>query len=204
MKKLASGLIEKIHKENPGYTEPELIKMNYGIECFFYEFTRTLVLLIIFSLLSLTKEYLFVLVLLIALRPFTGGYHAGSNAVCYLISFVFLSIVIYVNKAVELELFVKEAILACSVVITALAAPVEHRSRAVRVEKMRRLYKILALLLTAAAGTAGFLLPSYYSGMTFLTLLFNSIMIAIGYFRYKKNNCQNSVPSSKSESPHFS
>jgi accessory gene regulator B len=71
-------------------TERERKLNEYYWKCFYSEFSKICIFLIIFILLDLTTEYIFALLYLMVLRNNGGGLHCNSYISCLLVSFTFL------------------------------------------------------------------------------------------------------------------
>lgn len=90
-RKLANKLADAVIG-NHQYPEADAKRIRYGLICIFSDLYKSLLFLIIFSLLSLTKEFLIAFIVITILRPFLGGFHAKTELTCIIMSFIMLLI----------------------------------------------------------------------------------------------------------------
>ncbi len=143
-RKLANKVADAVVK-NGEYSEAEAKRINYGLVCIFSDLYKFFLMLIVFSLFSLLKEYLLAFIAVIFLRPVIGGYHAKSEPVCIIVSLLSLTLSIVVGR-MNLIPDLIEILLIVLLPLTGIAiAPVRTK----KVEEKKGNYKILALVLTS-------------------------------------------------------
>lgn len=142
-RKLAGKVADAVVK-NGEYSESEVRRINYGLVCIFSDLYKFLLMLIVFSLFSLWKEYLLAFIAVLLLRPAIGGYHAKNEFVCIIVSFLSLTISIVVGRMNLLPAYIEILLMVLLPLIGLAIAPVRTK----KVEERKRNYKILAVVLT--------------------------------------------------------
>lgn len=145
-RKLANKLADAV-VNNHKYSEAEEKKIRYGLVCIFSDLYKFILLLIIFFLLSSTKEFLIAFIGVLVFRPVLGGYHARSEIACIFISLFTMLVSVYVGKLSVLPLPAQVIIFACLTILGVVIAPV--RTKQISENNMK--YKILAAFLTPLA-----------------------------------------------------
>ena len=70
MDNIANWLTTHIKNNVPGLTHLQLIKIKFGIQCLLCEASKIIIYLVIFSFLSLTKEFIISLLFFAVIRGF--------------------------------------------------------------------------------------------------------------------------------------
>jgi accessory gene regulator B len=142
-RKLADKLADRVI-DNQEYSEAEAKRIRYGLVCIFSDSYKFILYLIIFSVFSVTKEYLLAFSANLFLRPFLAGYHAKTEIRCIFISFITMLISIVVGKMNILPSYLEIALIIILPVIGLLIAPVRKDSNS-----KNNYYKIITCILTA-------------------------------------------------------
>lgn len=82
---------------NQEYSEADVKRIRYGLVCIFSDLYKFLLLLIIFTIFSLTIEFIIAFLGILLLRPFVAGFHAKSELACIFVSFFTMLISIIVG-----------------------------------------------------------------------------------------------------------
>lgn len=151
-RKLAGKVAEAVISNNE-YTEAEAKRIRYGLVCIFSDLYKFLMMLIIFSLFSATLEYLLAFMAVLLLRPVLGGYHAKSEIVCIIVSFLSMTLSVVVGKLDVIPGFLQIVLIIVLPLIGAAIAPVRTK----KVEERTRGYKILIVILTPVILLADYL-----------------------------------------------
>ncbi len=138
---------------NEQYSEADAKKIRYGLVCFFSDLYKFILLLIIFSLFSETREFLLVFGCTLLLRPFVGGFHAKNEFVCILISFLMMLTGVTVGR---LDILPSNAVIALIILLPVFGAVISP-ARKNKEAKNYTVIKISVLLITA-----GLLALDYY------------------------------------------
>lgn len=142
-RKLANKVADAVVK-NGEYSEADAKRINYGLVCIFSDLYKFILMLIVFSLFSLLKEYLLAFIAVLFLRPVIGGYHAKSEPVCIIVSFITMILSIVVGRMNLIPDFIEIILFVLLPLIGVVIAPVRTK----KVDENTRNYKILAAVLT--------------------------------------------------------
>ncbi len=176
-RKLADKVADAVI-ENQEYSESEAKRIRYGLVCIFSDLYKFILLLIIFSVFSRTLDFLIAFAAVLLLRPAIAGFHAKSELLCILFSFLTMLISVVIGGLSVIPGFVHLALIIMLPILGAVIAPV--RTRKIEEKKIRS--KILAFILTAAL-----LLIDYYflSGQTLLISVIQIYFLAL--YQLSKN-----------------
>lgn len=139
--KVAAAVIE-----NAKYTEFEQKRIRYGLICIFSDLYKFIFLLIIFSLLSLTKEFLIASLGSLPIRLFLGGFHAKTEISCIFISFLSILISIIFGNMNIIPTFIQLVLLILLPIIGVIISPVRTK----KVVERKTVYKIVTGVVTPA------------------------------------------------------
>ena len=131
------------------YTPYELKLISYVLDCTGYEFSKLIILIIIFYLLGKEKDFLFSFLILIPVRHKSGGLHFNNNIYCFIATLLFFLLAIFSSQvAYHFTLFVLLYII--SAVIYYIATPQSSPRRPAPSEiliKKCRIYTLCYILL---------------------------------------------------------
>ncbi|WP_458783647.1 accessory gene regulator ArgB-like protein [Vallitalea sediminicola] len=165
--------------------------MRYGIYALYSECVKLAILIIFFSLIGTLNEFLFALVILLLIRPYSGGIHFNSFMGCFLFTFGFfiLNVAIipslnYINNpSVYIVLY------PISLLIIFLCSPMPSKHRPIKNKKIKNKYKFLATFFTATIYLALLLIeldPTYKAiGLWTINLQATQLLIGGGVTREK-------------------
>lgn len=165
--------------------------MRYGIYALYSECVKLAILIIFFSLIGTLNEFLFALVILLLIRPYSGGIHFNSFMGCFLFTFGFfiLNVAIlpslnYINNpSVYIVLY------PISLLIIFLCSPMPSKHRPIKNKKIKNKYKFLATFFTATIYLALLLIeldPVYKAiGLWTINLQATQLLIGGGVTREK-------------------
>lgn len=122
-RKLANKVADAV-VSNQQYSEAEIKKIRYGLVCIFSDLYKSILFLLIFSIFSLTKEFILAFLAIMILRPFLGGYHAKNEVACIFMSFFMLLISIFAGRLYIFPSWLLLALMVILPVIGILIAPV--------------------------------------------------------------------------------
>ena len=138
--KLANAVIE-----NQEYSEADEKRIRYGLVCIFSDLYKFILLLIVFSIFSLTKELLIAFISVLLLRPFLAGYHAKNELTCIFMSFLTMWISILVGKMNIIPSTLELLLTILLPIIGLLIAPVRTK----KVEEKKLKSKLITVFFTA-------------------------------------------------------
>lgn len=103
IKKFIEWLISDLSRHN-NYTIQQKEEMNYVLTSLIYEITKAVLVLAVFYLLGYFKECLLILIYMIAIKPFTGGYHEENQKKCFLSTLIIIMLIIILSKTSNLNI----------------------------------------------------------------------------------------------------
>lgn len=128
-------------------------KIKYGLEVVKTELSKTIVLLIFFTLLDKTSLFVFTLIILAPLRCFSGGLHLQNKYSCFALSFSIFIVALVILPMWSIMIEIYYCILIFGVVIIYILSPIFSNKRPIET-KERYLYlrkrSIQALLLSTS------------------------------------------------------
>jgi accessory gene regulator B len=111
------------------YTEAEKKKIRYGLVCIFSDLYKTILFLFVFSIFSLTKEFILAFLPILLLRPFLGGYHAKDELACIFMSLFMLIISTFTGKLDIIPLYIQLFLIIILPLLALLMAPVRIKEK---------------------------------------------------------------------------
>lgn len=142
-------LVNRLHKyfENEfNLSELDSIKLKYSLEIIFNDLSKFFILLIIFSIFGKTVDFIFSSLILLMIRPFTGGLHFKTYRGCIIFSGIFFYLSILLKNNVSLNHTIITASLIFSILIVILFVPITHRSRPEYSKKKIRQFKLISII----------------------------------------------------------
>lgn len=155
--------------ENQEYSEADEKRIRYGLVCIFSDLYKIILLLIVFSIFSSTKEFLIAFISVLLLRPFLAGYHAKNEITCIFMSFSTVLISILVGKMNIIPYTLQLLLTILLPIIGLLIAPVRTK----KVEEKKLKSKLLTVFFTTLI-----LLVDYFL-LTSQILLTSAILVYI-------------------------
>lgn len=143
-RKLANKVADAV-VGNQEYSDAEAKRIRYGLVCIFSDLYKFLLFLIIFSILSFTKEFLISFAALLLLRPFLGGFHAKSELACIFISFTTVMISVVVGDMNILPSLLQQILIILLPITGVIISPVRTK----KIEEKKFALKVLTGIVTA-------------------------------------------------------
>lgn len=184
--------IDLIHRgladagEVDGYESKQL---RYMIEAITSEVSKTIILTIVFAGFAQLQPYLFAVIALMLIRPFTGGLHFKTYKGCLAFTFVFFMTSVLLFNILTMSVIIYSAIALCAVTITWLIGPIQSKNRPKLkndgIKRMQRFSTLLILthyVLYLVFPDTGYLIMSGWVIM----LQFIQLTIAKGVNNYDK------------------
>ncbi len=145
-RKLANRLADAV-VENQEYSESEEKRIRYGLVCIFSDLYKFILLLVVFSIFSLTKEFFIAFISMLLLRPFLAGYHAKSELLCIFMSLITTAISVFVGKLN----IIPNTFFIVSMILLPLVGLIIAPVRTKKVEEKKALSKLLTVIFTILA-----------------------------------------------------
>lgn len=142
-RKLANRLADAV-VGNQEYSESEEKQIRHGMVCIFSDLYKFILLLIVFSIFSSTKEFFIAFISMLLLRPFLAGYHAKSELLCIFMSLITTTISAFVGKINIIPNTLHILIMILLPIVGLVIAPVRTK----KVEEKKTLSKLLTALFT--------------------------------------------------------
>lgn len=86
------------------YDEEKREIINYTLLITTFEIIKTIILLMLFSILGLFKEIFIVLLVMACTKPFMGGYHEDTQFKCLISTAILAFVIIYLSMINKLDL----------------------------------------------------------------------------------------------------
>jgi len=169
----------------PNLTDLQLIKIKFGFECLLSEASKTIIYILLFASLSLTKEFLTAFLFFSIIRVFAGGHHEETYWRCFLSSLLFLGSSIFLGISIIIPVYVKIAIIIFSIIIAYIFSPVDHPNKPVINQQRRKKLKHLSIFVVILLGIIGIKMSEIYSNIALFTILAESISLILGYIKKK-------------------
>lgn len=122
----------------------EKLKLKYSIEVLFNDISKLVILLILFIILGKTIEFVYSVITLFLIRPFTGGLHFKNYTDCLLFTCLFFLIAINLNVNIPVSKLTPYFYLFSSITILTIV-PIINENRPKHSKKKQLHFKLTAL-----------------------------------------------------------
>ncbi|APM40637.1 accessory gene regulator ArgB-like protein [Clostridium kluyveri] len=180
MNKLISCVVSKISETNPQFSDLELKKIAYGLECILDEITKIIPYFIIFWIFSLHKYYLVILIFFCPIRLFTGGYHAKTYWGCFFITFIIFTAIILMGKYILINNIILIVLLIISFIFVWIFAPVDNINKRIKSEQWRRKVKHISMIITFCLSVFCYFLPQPFLNTAVISITFSVALMVLG------------------------
>lgn len=183
-------LVNKLHKyfeDEFNLSELDSIKLKYSLEIIYNDLSKFLILLIIFSILGKTVDFIFSSLILLMIRPFTGGLHFTTYKGCIIFSGIFFYLSILLKNNISLNSTIVIISLIFSLLVIILFAPITHKSRPKYSKEKKRQFKLISIIFILFHFALYYLInknPYFINSIWVLTLQSFQILIAKGVRNY--------------------
>lgn len=180
MQIIVNALLSKIREYNPELNEAQINSRRFGLESLINEMSKALLYLLIFTVFSLAGYYLLSLLIYSTIRLATGGYHAKSYLGCLIVSFIVFIVTVFSGQYIDLTIMERSIILAVSLIITIIFAPVKHKNTTRKNIAKARSFKLLSVVLVVFWGGFTYLLQGALGVTAVITIFIEAIMQPLG------------------------
>lgn len=159
----------------------EWIKIEYGLQIVKSEGIKLLILAFFYILTGKLKIFLFCVSILIPVRIFSGGLHMKSHLTCFLFSFCFFALPIFLLPKISLSAQGYRWILIVSIILIIICAPVVSPQKAVSSGRKIK-YKLISALAVTIIGSfiyRFYLLNYQHSGIWTIALQSIQLIFAL-------------------------
>lgn len=126
------------------YSDYEIAKIRYAIISVLSESSKFLFMLLIFSLMGRTKEFLVALIVLLSIRNFTGGIHLKHYISCLCFSIGFLALILLFASTFRIPESMQAIIMELGIMLVYWIGPISSDSRPEPSKKQKFNYKLIA------------------------------------------------------------
>src|SRR5699024_4071763 len=185
-------LVDKLHKyfeKEFNLSELDSIKLKYSLEIIFNDLSKFCILLALFLILGTTTDFMYSSLVLLMIRPFTGGLHFETYSGCLIFSGFFFYVSIFLKNHITLNSVIIIIFFILSLLIITLFAPIAHESRPSYSLKKRRQFKLISIIFVSIHFCLYFFTnknPYFINSICVLTLQSMQILIAKGVQLYEK------------------
>lgn len=116
-------------QKNFSYTDLQIRRIQYSLKVIGGDISKLCMMLVVFSVLGKTKEYLTAVLVLLTLRSFSGGIHMKSYWSCFFFSLFIFSLSVFFLPLVPIPTGAASAVIASCGVITYLIGPIPSTKR---------------------------------------------------------------------------
>lgn len=180
MNSLITSFVKKIAESNPGYSELDLKKIEYGLTCFFDEITKFVPYFIIFWILSFQEYYVVALLFFCPIRLFSGGYHAKTYWGCFFISLIVFLMIIVCGKYLIINNIILVLSLIISLIFILIFSPVDNINKRIKSEERRKMLKSYSIVITFILIILCYFIPDKYLITASVSIAAATIMMMIG------------------------
>lgn len=180
MQWIVNKLLDKIKKYNPELNEAQLKTRKYGLEAMLSDLSKFLIYLVIFSIFNLTGYFLISSLVYTTIRAVTGGYHAKNYWQCLVLSFLLFAAVIDIGRNIPMDFVARVIVLAASLCLNLIFAPVEHPNKPVKDSSKRTKYKIISSILIGIWCIICLMLPDRWANTVAASIALAAIMQPVG------------------------
>jgi len=175
-RKLANKLADAV-VGNQEYSDAEAKRIRYGLVCIFSDLYKFVLFLIIFSIFSLTKDFLIAFIGILLLRPFLGGFHAKNEITCIFMSFAMVLISILIGDMNIMPYYFQVILIILLPIMGIIIAPVNNKKDGVNI--------IVLKLLTGIITAVTLIMDFYLLNNQILTVCIIQIYLLSLYQMYK-------------------
>lgn len=127
--------------------EIDTIKLKYSLEVILTDLSKSIILLLFYSLIGQTMFFIIAFPFLSLLRMYTGGFHLKTYLGCFCFSFIFFFITFICSTYVKLNDLHIILIVLFSIIAILIFSPVPSKSRPKYSEKKKLVFKLISLFL---------------------------------------------------------
>lgn len=171
------------------YDEDDIDVIRYSLEAILWEIEKMLILFIVFLLLGYIDYFLFILLVIISIRPISGGFHSETALGCLTISFLWIFLSIVVLPMIPMNTIAFIILGSVSLLITIYHAPMKSLERASIENTDHNLQKKIFVFIASAL----WLVWVYFSGSVyaisaFWIIILHNTQLLLEYFRRKRKD----------------
>nr|WP_312576344.1 accessory gene regulator B family protein [Sedimentibacter sp.] len=166
----------------------------YGAEIAILYSINLLAMIIISAFMNMVAECITFLIIFVPLKGYTGGYHASNSKICFVISCLTVTAVLFITKyiAANADKFILFLIMAVAGILIYILGPIEDKNKPItKNESIHYKGKIKSILIIE------FILAMIMNSVGLHRILFifcssfviTFILSSLGYIKNKINEC---------------
>ncbi|NYB74130.1 accessory gene regulator B family protein [Sedimentibacter hydroxybenzoicus DSM 7310] len=163
-------IVDYIKKNKDMNTYDEEV-LRYGIQIYYFNISKLLILLAVSIILDIFAETSIVFLLIAVLKRFSYGFHADTFFSCILITFINIFGIVYLSKF-SLNPLSKTIIAIISIILFTLYAPADTEERPLVNKKKRLKLKVQSIFTSVLYFVLSFFTDEQLSNMLILSLIF--------------------------------
>lgn len=178
------GFVEDICKYN-NFTQDKTEEIQYVMRVLIYEVLKIIIIIAVFSIFGYLKEIILIMVTMICIKPFTGGYHETSQKRCLIATVTLSYFIILISKNSSLNYISTILLSIINIFSIYHQAPIINRCMPITKESLIRKNKVIAVLNSIILSIISiFIIKSgFYSNIITWTLTMNVCLM----FNLKKS-----------------
>jgi len=177
--KVSNFLYHQIIK-NKEFDTLQKIKIKYGVECIVSELSKIIIYFILFSLFSLTKEFIIAILFFSSFRIYSGGFHQNTYISCFITSFFLLFIIIKLPYLIPFTLKTKIILIIVTYILTYVYSPVDHPNKRIKSKKQKNKIKYISIFVLIILSFISVTLKPIFSNIAISALFIQSITLLVG------------------------
>ena len=183
MQTVALKITDAIRRNVSKFSESDIRKINFGLQCILGELFKFTVFFIVFLIFSVAKYYLIAVGFYSFLRVLAGGYHADTFRGCFIISFLqFLSIVLAACYLSPKDVFII-SILLLSIVFAVLFSPVDHPNKPIVSPSRRKKMRYFSIGAFIGLSALSLILPEGLNIAAVMAIFFEAVSLPFGVLK---------------------
>lgn len=175
-------------KENSSINEEENIIVEFGKKMIITTIVAFIVATVISLYMKMFLEGVLLLVSIIALRQYAGGYHAQSQKLCAVLSVLIYIMGLFVIKKIPMHSVIQLVMCVISTLIVFFLAPVDNLNNKLTCSEKKYIKnKVRTFLTIEIAAFVLFLImgAEYWSEIIIISMIIVSILVLIGFIENK-------------------
>lgn len=164
MNKTSDTILQRLMQllKTEDYDDQQLEIVEYGLRCLIGEVTKITILLSVFWMVDLLKEFLFAIVPLILLRTFIGGTHRETEKGCLIQSFVMFTTILFCGKNIYIYFLISCGLYIFFAIGTFMWTPVFSEKRVKYTKQQCKRFRLRAVLVLMLLFLVAHFFPIYY------------------------------------------
>ena len=118
----------------------EIQLLHYMYLCFFYEWSKFILMLVFFTLFHMQKDFIVEVIILLSIRNFFGGLHFKKYCSCFLFTFIFISSGLLLSRFYIIGSSFQIFILVVALLTSYFIKPIVSSNRTALSQKQQQIY----------------------------------------------------------------